>query len=73
MKHIYTEHLIDKEHFLEWAITSFHNSNLNLLPSWFLVLQGQLDDIVHQLRLGRRLVEALLEQLNKVRCALKLI
>ncbi|MCJ1403892.1 RNA polymerase II mediator complex subunit [Xylographa trunciseda] len=66
VKHIYSEHLLNKEHFLDWAITSFHDSDLNLLPSWFLVLQGHFDDITRQLPLGRRLVEALLKQLYKI-------
>ncbi|MCJ1435693.1 RNA polymerase II mediator complex subunit [Xylographa pallens] len=66
VKHIYSEHLLNKEHFLDWTITSFHNSDLNLLPSWFLVLQGHFDDITRQIPLGRRLVKAMLEQLYKI-------
>ncbi|MCJ1386790.1 RNA polymerase II mediator complex subunit [Xylographa soralifera] len=66
VKHIYSEHLLNKEHFLDWAITSFHDSDLNLLPSWFLVLHEHFDDITHQIPLGRRLVKALLEQLHKI-------
>ncbi|MCJ1396273.1 RNA polymerase II mediator complex subunit [Xylographa bjoerkii] len=66
VKHIYSEHLLNQEHFLDWAITSFQDSDLNLLPSWFLILQDHIDDITRQLPLGRRLVEALLEQLYKI-------
>ena len=66
VKHIYSEHLLNKEHYLDWIITSFHDSDLNLLPSWFLVLQGHFDAVTHQIPLGRRLVKALLEQLYKV-------
>ena len=66
VKQIYSEHLLNKEHFLDWTVTSFHDSDLDLLPSWFLVLQGHFDDITRQIPLGRRVVKALLEQLYKV-------
>ncbi|MCJ1288348.1 RNA polymerase II mediator complex subunit [Xylographa opegraphella] len=66
VKHIYSEHLLNKQHFLDWILTSFQDSDFSLLPSWFLVLQGYFDDITCQIPLGRRLVKALLERLHKI-------
>lgn len=66
VRHICSEHLLDEEHFLEWVILSFQTSGVDHLPSWFLVLRDQLTDMMRNRSRGRRLVEALLKQLNGV-------
>lgn len=66
--HLYSEHLLDQDHYIDWLIASFRNSDLDALPMWLLVMQiHQLDVLQHRQR-GRRLAEALLRHINQVSC-----
>ena len=64
--HLYSEHLLDRDHYLDWLITSFRDSDLDALPIWLLVLQIHQQDILQHRQRGRRLAEALLRNLHKV-------
>ena len=66
--HLYSEHLLDKDHYLNWLITSFRDSDLDALPMWLLVMQVHQQDILQHRQRGRRLAEALLKNLHKVIC-----
>ena len=68
--HLYSEHLLDKDHFLDWLITSFRDSDLDALPIWLLVVQIHRHDVLQHRKRGRRLAEALLKNLHKVSCSM---
>ncbi len=64
--HLYSEHLLDQDHYIDWLIASFRDSDLDALPIWLLIIEiHQLDVLQHRQR-GRRLTEALLKQVDKV-------
>ena len=64
--HLFSEHLMDQDHYVDWMITSLHNSDSNSVPIWLLVTQIHWKEILQYRRRGRRLAEALLEQLRRV-------
>lgn len=64
--HLYTEHLLDQDHYLDWLIASFRDSDLDTLPIWLLVTRIHQQDILQHRQRGRRLAEALLKHLDKV-------
>ena len=66
--HLYSEHLLDQDHYLDWLIASFRDSDLDTLPMWLLVVQIHLQDVLQHRRRGRRLAEALLKHLDEVNC-----
>lgn len=63
---LYSEHLLDRGHYLDSVLTSFESSNFDTIPIWILVLQIVWKDLVEYRKYGRRLVEALLEKLHMV-------
>ena len=65
--HIYSEHLIDQDHFLDWMINAFNDANSDTLPIWLLIIQIFLDDLPIYRRRGKSLALAISEQLCKVR------
>ncbi|KAK3994970.1 putative mediator of RNA polymerase II transcription [Cladorrhinum sp. PSN332] len=56
---LYEHHLLDREHYLEWLVSSFESSNQQRLPMWMLVTEIYWKDILKLRRYGRRLVAAL--------------
>lgn len=64
--HLYSEHLLDRDHYLDWLIASFRDSDLDALPMWLLVMQIHQQDILQHRQRGRRLAEALSKHLDKV-------
>lgn len=64
--HLYSEHLLDRDHYLDWLIVSFRDSDLDALPMWLLVMQIHQQDILQHRQRGRRLAEALSKHLDKV-------
>lgn len=64
--HLYSEHLLDLEHYLDWLIASFRDSDLDTLPMWLLVIQIHQQDILQHRQRGRRIAEALLGHLDRV-------
>lgn len=65
---LFSEHLMDQDHYIDWMIASLHNSDLDNVPIWLLITQIHWKEILQHRRRGRRLAEALLEQLQRV-CA----
>ena len=65
--HLYSEHLLDQDHYLDWVIASFRDSDLDALPMWLLVMQIHHQDVHQPRQRGRRLAEALLKHIDKVR------
>lgn len=64
--HLYSEHLLDQDHYLDWLIASFRDSDLDALPMWLLVMQIHRQDVLQHRQRGGRLAEALLKHLDKV-------
>ncbi|CAG8959099.1 hypothetical protein HYFRA_00012962 [Hymenoscyphus fraxineus] len=58
--HFYAEHLLDREHYMEWLVSSLENSPQTKLPLWILVTQVYWKDLLQYRKYGRRLSAALL-------------
>ncbi|KAJ6786991.1 hypothetical protein PWT90_04124 [Aphanocladium album] len=63
---LYSEHLLDRDHYLEWIVSGLENSNQAKLPMWILIAQICWADILRSRKPGRRLVFALLNHLNTI-------
>ena len=58
--HLYAEHLIDRDHYMDWLVAGLENSNHAKLPMWLLIVQIYWKDLLKLRRHGRRLVSAIL-------------
>ncbi|OAQ97560.1 hypothetical protein LLEC1_06395 [Akanthomyces lecanii] len=63
---LYSDHLLDREHYLDWIVSGLENSSQAKLPMWILVAQICWTDILRSRKPGRRLVYALLNHLNNI-------
>lgn len=66
MSHIFSEHLLDQDQYLDWVVASLQSSDLHGVLVWLLVVQLYWKEILRYRERGRRLAEALLDQLWKV-------
>ncbi|KAI1260354.1 transcription mediator subunit Med12 [Xylariaceae sp. FL1019] len=57
--HLYAEHLVDRDHYMEWLVASLESSNEAKLPMWLLMVQIYWKDMLKMRRHGRRLVAAM--------------
>ncbi|KAK5114661.1 hypothetical protein LTR62_002234 [Meristemomyces frigidus] len=60
----YTEQLLDKDHYLDWIVSSFRETSNERLPVWIVVLQAYWKDIVQFVQRGRKLGLAILDHLQ---------
>ncbi|KAI2639368.1 transcription mediator subunit Med12 [Xylaria nigripes] len=58
--HLYAEHLLDRDHYMDWLVSSLESSNEAKLPMWLLIIQIYWKDMLKLRRYGRRLVTAML-------------
>ncbi|KAI1803899.1 hypothetical protein F4811DRAFT_562194 [Daldinia bambusicola] len=58
--HLYAEHLLDRDHYMDWLVAGLENSNQAKLPMWLLIIQIYWKDLLKLRRHGRRLVSAIL-------------
>lgn len=65
--HLYAEHLLDREHYMEWLVSGLETCSQAKLPMWLLVTQIYWKDLLRLRKYGRRLVVALLNQNTTVR------
>jgi mediator of RNA polymerase II transcription subunit 12 len=65
--HFHAEHLLDREHYMDWLVSSLENSAQAKLPMWLLVTQIYWKDILLYRKFGRRLAAALLSHMAEVR------
>ncbi|KHN98755.1 Mediator complex, subunit Med12 [Metarhizium album ARSEF 1941] len=63
---LYSEQLLDRDHYLEWIISGLENSPQSRIPMWMLIGQIYWNDLLHSRKCGRRLVFALLNHLNTI-------
>ncbi|PHH75612.1 hypothetical protein CDD80_2226 [Ophiocordyceps camponoti-rufipedis] len=61
---LYSEHLLDRDHYLDWITSNLENSSQAKMPMWILIAQITWADLVRSRKYGRRLVYTLLAQLN---------
>ena len=64
--HLYSEHLLDQDHYHDWLMTSLQNSDLDNLPIWLQVVQTHRQEIIQHRRRGKRLAEATLDHIQMV-------
>jgi mediator of RNA polymerase II transcription subunit 12 len=64
--HFHAEYLLDREHYMDWLVTSLENSPQAKLPMWLLITQVYWKDLLKYRKYGRRLSAALLNQLAEV-------
>lgn len=67
--HLYAEHLLDREHYIEWLVSGLENCSHAKLPMHLLIIQIYWKDLLRLRKHGRRLVAALLSQYTTVRKA----
>lgn len=65
-EHLYSEHLLDQDHYLDWLIRSIEASDLDSIPIWLLVQQNHQQELLQHRQRGRRLAGAVLGQLHNV-------
>lgn len=66
--HLYKEHLLDDDHFLDWIVHGLESCPCERLFVWLLVVSVSYywADMTYCRRRGKRLAESLLSQLDKV-------
>ena len=63
---LYTEQLLDRDHYMEWLLSGVENSPQSKLPMWILILQLYWKDLLQMRKTGRRLVASLLNHLSAI-------
>jgi mediator of RNA polymerase II transcription subunit 12 len=64
--HFHAEYLLDREHYMDWLVSSLENSQQAKLPMWLLTTQIYWKDLLKYRKYGRRLAAALMNQLAEV-------
>lgn len=63
---LYTEQLLDRDHYLEWLLSGVENAPQSKLPMWILILQLYWKDLLQLRKTGRRLAASLLNHLSAI-------
>ncbi|KAF3765047.1 Srb8, subunit of the RNA polymerase II mediator complex [Cryphonectria parasitica EP155] len=63
---LYAEHLLDREHYMEWVVLGIENCPNSKLPMYLLIMQIYWKDLLRLRKYGRRLVAALLSQYSTI-------
>lgn len=64
--HFHAEHLLEREHYMDWLVSSLENTPQAKLPMWLLIIQVYWKDLLRYRKFGRRLATALLTHLAEV-------
>lgn len=64
--HLFYECLLDRDHYLNWVISSLQTCNLDNISVWLLIVRIYWKEILRYRQRGKRLTETLLEQMSKV-------
>ncbi|CAI7568844.1 uncharacterized protein N7487_009820 [Penicillium crustosum] len=62
---LFSENLLDHDHFLEWFLSSFEAASIGTIPVWLLMLGIYWNNIMRYRRRGRRLAELLLQKVRQ--------
>lgn len=65
-EHLFSEHLLDQDHYLDWLIRSIEVSDLDNIPIRLLVQQIHQQELLQHRQRGRRLAGAIVKQLHNV-------
>ena len=63
---IYSEHLLDRDHFLDWIVSSMQSASVDSLPLWLLIANMHWTEIPTYWNRGRKLALSLIEHALKV-------
>ncbi|RSL68518.1 hypothetical protein CEP51_012480 [Fusarium floridanum] len=63
---LYSEQLLDRDHYLDWVVSGVENSPQSKIPMWILIAQIYWKDLLRSRKYGRRLVFALLSHLHVI-------
>ncbi|KAK7403836.1 RNA polymerase II mediator complex subunit [Neonectria punicea] len=63
---LYSEQLLDRDHYLDWVVSGVENSPQSRLPMWILIAQIYWRDLMRSRKYGRRLSFALLSHLHVI-------
>jgi mediator of RNA polymerase II transcription subunit 12, fungi type len=63
---LYSESLLDRDHYLDWIVKSISAANIDRVPVWLLMVHLHKADLIRHRKRGRILVESLLEMLRIV-------
>ncbi|KAH7019927.1 hypothetical protein EDB80DRAFT_870537 [Ilyonectria destructans] len=63
---LYSEQLLDRDHYLDWVVSGIENSPQSKMPMWILIAQIYWKDLMRSRKYGRRLVFALLSHLHVI-------
>ena len=66
LMHIYREHLLDRDAFLEWLCGSLESATIDTVPIWLLVVKLYLAELVAYRKHGRQLAVSLLQQQRSI-------
>lgn len=58
---------MDREHYLDWTVSSLESSHHSQLPMWIIIAQIYWKDLLRLRRYGRRLATALISHYHVVR------
>ncbi|EME38817.1 hypothetical protein DOTSEDRAFT_48322 [Dothistroma septosporum NZE10] len=62
----YAERILERDHYLDWIVSSFAQAKMERLPIWIILVQHYWRDITSFGRRGRQLAEAVLERLHEI-------
>jgi mediator of RNA polymerase II transcription subunit 12 len=62
----FTERLLERDHYMDWVVSSFAGAKTETLPIWIVMIQLYWKDITAFGRRGRQLAEAALENLHQI-------
>ncbi|KAH7158029.1 hypothetical protein B0J13DRAFT_618072 [Dactylonectria estremocensis] len=63
---LYSEQLLDRDHYLDWVVSGIENSPQSKMPMWILIAQIYWRDLMRSRKYGRRLVYALISHLHVI-------
>jgi mediator of RNA polymerase II transcription subunit 12 len=64
--YFHAEHLLDREHYMDWLVTSLETCPQAKLPLWILITQIYWKDLMQYRKYGRRLSAALMNHFEEV-------
>ncbi|KAF1982842.1 hypothetical protein K402DRAFT_186817 [Aulographum hederae CBS 113979] len=64
--HLYSEQLLDKDHYLEWIVRSLKDSSIERIPLWLLQVEIYWKDLVAVRKWGCGIAESLLSCMDSV-------
>ncbi|KAH7386149.1 RNA polymerase-like protein II mediator complex component Srb8 [Cadophora sp. MPI-SDFR-AT-0126] len=64
--HFHAEHLLDREHYMDWLVSSLESTPQTKLPMWLLITQVYWKELLRYRKYGRRLSAALISHLAEI-------